>query len=208
MRGPSELVHDVASRVVSRALTSLGIHRSADLERPELAFVLPVGDDAHNYMTAVQVEVLKRQGINDALVAPPHITLKLGFKTADLGILADYLDEVARTTPPFEITMGRISAFDDGVIFMRVEPTEHLERLRRRIVRELRERFQIEPRALEEDRFRFHATLAYGLSKKGFEEELPRLSRLTPSFRFQAQTLAMFCHMGKHWITYRRAALR
>lgn len=207
MRRPSELVHDLAHRVVSRARSTLGIPRRG-LSRPELAFVVMLGDDAHNFMTELQVEILKRQGINEGLIAPPHITLKLGFKSPDLAVFAGYLDEVARSTAPFEITLRGINAFDDGVIFLDVEPTEALDRLRRRVVRELSERFQIEPRPLEGDRFRFHATIAYGLPQKAFEEELARLSRLTPSFRFQAQTLAMFCHAGKHWITYRRAALR
>jgi len=208
MRRPSELVHDLASRVVSRARSSLGIPPRPQLSRPELAFVVMVGDDAHNFMTELQVEILQRHGVNEGLIAPPHITLKLGFKTPDLAAFAGYLDEVARTTTPFPIIMRGIGAFPDGVIFLDVEPTEELDRLRRRIVRELSERFQIEPRSLEGDQFRFHATLAYRLPAKGFDEELARLSQLTPSFRFQAQTLAMFCHTGKHWTTYRRAALR
>jgi 2'-5' RNA ligase len=208
MRRPSKLVQDLAYRVVSRARSSLGIPHRAQLSPPELAFVVMVGDDAHNFMTELQVEILKRQGVNEGLIAPPHITLKLGFKTPELPMFARYLDEVARTTKPFQITMRGIGAFPDGVIYLDVEPTEELDRLRRKIVRELSERFQIEPRPLEGDQFRLHATLAYGLPEKGFDEELARLSQLTPSFRFQAQTLALFCHTGKHWITYRRAALR
>lgn len=208
MRRPSQLIQDLASRVVSRARSSLGIPRRAQLSRPELAFVVMVDDDAHNFMTELQVDILKRQGVNEGLTAPPHITLKLGFKTPELPVFASYFDEVARTTTPFEITMRGIDAFPDGVIFLDVEPAEELDRLRRRIVRELSERFGIEPRPLEGDQFRFHATLAYGLPEKGFDEERARLSQLTPSFRFQAQELALFCHTGKHWITYRRAALR
>jgi 2'-5' RNA ligase len=208
MRRPSELVQDLASRVVSRARSSLGIPHRAQLSKPELALVLLVDHDAHNFMTELQVDVLKRQGVNEGLIAPPHITLKLGFKTPDLAVFALYLDEVARTTAPFEITMRGIGSFPDGVIFLDVEPSTELDLLRRRIVRELAERFGIEPRPLEGDQFRFHATIAYGLPEKGFDEERARLSQLTPSFRFRARELALFCHTGKHWITYRRAALR
>jgi 2'-5' RNA ligase len=207
MGRPPSLVRTLARRLASRARRSLGIERAASLARPEVAFVLPLGDEAHNFMTELQVEILRRHGCNEGLTAAPHITLKLGFKTADLGPFAGYLDELARSTPPFEITMRGISSFEDGIIFLDVEPSASLDQLRRRIVRELSERFQIEPRPLEGDQFHFHATLAYGLPRKAFEEELALLSRMTPSFRFQAQTLAMLCHTGDHWITYRRAAL-
>jgi len=203
----SKLVRNFARRFVSRARRSLGIERAATLARPQLAFVLPLGDEAHNFMTRLQVEILRRHGVNEGLTAAPHITLKLGFKTPDLGAFADYLDEVARSTPALEVTLRGIGSFEEGIIFLDVEPTPALDQLRRKIVRELSERFQIEPRPLEDDRFHFHSTLAYGLPQKAFEQELARLSPMKPTFRFQARTLAMLCHTGDHWVTYRRAAL-
>ena len=207
MPPPSKLARNLARRVVSRAKRSLGIERAETLARPEVAFVVPLGDEAHNYMAQLQVEILRRHGVNDGLTAPPHITLKLGFKTPDLARFADYLEEVARSTPSFEITLRGISSFEEGVIFVDVEPPPELHQLRRRVVRELSERFQIEPKPLEDDRFHFHATLAYGLPRRAFEEEVARLSPLKPAFCFEARTLAMLCHTGDHWITYRRAAL-
>jgi 2'-5' RNA ligase len=206
-RRPKELARDLAHRLVTRARTSLGIPSRARLEKPELAYVLPLGHEAHNWMTALQVEILQRHGVNEGLIAPPHITLKLGFKRPELALFGAYLDEVAKATPAFEVTLRGIDSFDDGVIFVDVEPTPALDQLRRKIVRELSDRYGVEPRPLEGDQFQFHATLAYGLPKKAFEEERARLSRLKPVFRFQAQTLSMLAHTGKHWITYRRQEL-
>ncbi len=205
---PSTLARSVARRVVTRAKRSLGIESAETLARPEVAFVLPLAEDAHNFITELQVEILRRYGVNDGLLASPHVTLKLGFKTPDLRPFADYVDEVARTTPAPEITLRGISSFEEGIIFVDVEPTAALDQLRRRIVRDLAERFQIEPKPYEDDRFHFHVTVAYGLPPSAFEKELAYLRTLNPTFRFKAQTLAMLCHTGEHWITYRRAALR
>lgn len=207
MPKPSSLVRNFARRFVRRARSSLGIERAATLARPQIAIVLPLDHAAHNFMARHQVEILRRHGINEGLTAVPHVTLKLGFKTPDLETFAGYLDEVAKSTPTFEVTLRGIGSFEEGVIFLDVEPTPALDQLRRRIVRELAERYQIEPRPLEDDRFHFHSTLAYGLTQKAFEQELVRLTPLKPTFHFKAQTLALLCHTGDHWITYRRAAL-
>ena len=205
---PSTLARSVARRVVSSAKRSLGIESAETLARPEVAFVLPLSEEAHNFITELQVEILRRYGVNDGLLASPHVTLKLGFKTPDLRPFADYIDEVARTTPAPEITLRGISSFEEGIIFVDVEPTAALDQLRRRIVRDLAARFGIEPKPFEDDRFHFHVTVAYGLPQQAFEKELAYLRTLNPTFRFKAQTLAMLCHTGEHWITYRRAALR
>ena len=208
MPKPTTIARSIARRVVSRAKRSLGMDGAETLERPEVAFVLPLGDDAHNFMTELQVDILRRHGVNDGLLAAPHVTLKLGFKTPDLRRFADYVDEVASGTPALDMTLRGIGSFEEGIIFVDVERTTALDQLRRRIVKDLEERFQIAPKPLEDDRFHFHATLAYGLPQRAFEQELVRLTPLNPTFRFQARTLTMLCHTGEHWIAYRRAALR
>jgi 2'-5' RNA ligase len=134
--------------------------------------------------------------------------LKLGFKTSDLPMYEAYLDELARTTPPFVVRLSHVDCFEEGIIFLGVEPNPALEELRRRLVGELSHRFGIEPGPLEGDQFRFHATLAYGLPPRTFQREYHRLSQLNPRFAFQASSIAILCQTADHWITYRRAALR
>jgi 2'-5' RNA ligase len=193
---------------VARGRRTLGIQRAANFRRLEIAFALPLGDDAHNYMRQLQVTLLKKHGFPEGLTAPPHITLKLGFKTSDLGVYEAYLDELARTTPPFLVHLSGVDSFGEGIIFLGVEPNPVLEQLRRRVVCDLSQRFAIEPRPLEGDQFRFHATLAHGLPPRTFQREVQRLSQLAPRFAFQASSVAILCQAADHWITYRRAALR
>ena len=201
-------VTDLAYRAVRRARGTFGIQRAANFRRLEVALVLPLADEAHNYATRFQVELLRRLGQNDGLAAPPHVTLKLGFKTADLDAVAAYVDEVARETPPLEIRLPRFDAFDDGILFLDVEPTPELDRVRRRIVREVEARFAVPPRPLEGDQFRFHVTLAYGLPKKLFAAERARLlAERPPPLRFEARSIEMICDTGGRWTCYHRAAL-
>jgi 2'-5' RNA ligase len=198
-RKASEIARGVASR--------LGIRRAARFRRLEMAYVLLLDDEAHNYMSRLQIEILRRCGRNDGLAAPPHITLKLGFKALELTVFEKYLDDLAATTAPVSICLRDFASFDEGIVFLDVEPNAALDELRRRIVRELAGRFGIAPRPLEGELFRFHATLAYGLPKKHFEREVALLSRMRPSFRFEARSIAMLCHTRDHWIVYRRATL-
>jgi 2'-5' RNA ligase len=203
-----EKVSDLAHRAVRRARGTLGIQRAANFRRLEVALVLPLADEAHNYATRIQVELLRRYGQNDGLAAPPHLTLKLGFKTADLAPLAAYVDGLARETPPLEVRLPRFDAFDEGILFLDVEPTPELDRLRRRIVREVEERFAVPPRPLEGDLFRFHVTLAYGLPKKTFAAERARFAaERPPSLRFEARSIEMICDTGGRWTCYHRAEL-
>lgn len=202
------VIRRVAYRGVTWARSAFGIGRAANFKRLEIAFVLPLSDEAHNYMRRIQVAILRRRGTIGALTATPHITLKLGFKTSDLGGFEEYLDELARVTPPVDIRLNGFDRFEEGIIFLDVEPDPALEQLRRRIVQDLIVRFGIPPSPLEGDRFHFHATLAHGLTKRQFETEFQSVTGPAPHFTFKARSLAILCHMGSHWITYRRANLQ
>jgi 2'-5' RNA ligase len=203
-----DTVTDLGYRAVRRARGTFGIQRAANFRLLEVALVLPLADEPHNYAIGVQVDLLRRYGQNDGLAAPPHITLKLGFKTADLGAVAAYVEEIARETAPLEVSLPRFDAFDEGILFLAVEPTAELDKLRRRIVRDVEERFAVPPRPLEGDLFRFHVTLAYGLPRKIFAAERARLaSERPPPLRFPARSIEMICDTGGRWTCYHRAAL-
>jgi len=173
----------------------------------EIAYVILVSEEVHNYMSRLQVQILKEFGVNPGLKADPHITLKLGFEASGLDPYERYLDELARETEPFEICIRDIGFFEEGIIFMDVEDNPPLEKLRRRILNELSERHGIEPYPLEGDRYHFHATLAYGLSKRDFAKAQRALRDTKVEFRFVLDTLALFCHTGDGWIAYKRATV-
>lgn len=195
-------------RLLSRARAAARRRPSPD--RPfELAFVILTSDEVHNHVRRQQLELLRRHGANPALRATPHITLKLGFPAVTLEPFERFLDELAADLAPFEIRLPGYGSFDEGILYLDVERTSPLEALRRRIVGELAARFGVRPLALEEgDRFHFHATLAYGLSRSDFERARGALRHTPLDFRFQVERLALLCHTGSEWVTYRRARVR
>jgi 2'-5' RNA ligase len=185
--------------------------RAGDPERWEVAVALLLdgATDAYNHVTALQLAIRRRAGVNEGLSAPPHISLKLGFGATDLDGLARLLDEVAARTEAPEIALGNVASFrDEGILFLDVVKTPELDRLRRDIVGQLAERFQVRPNRYEGDVFHLHVTLAYGLPRREFERECALLAPEAAPFRFRARSLALLCWTGTHWMTVRRATLR
>lgn len=171
-----------------------------------LAYVIPVSDEARNYMRRVEVEVLGRYGPDPALDEDAHITLKQGFIAPALEPFVRHLDEVAAEVEPFEVVMSGIGAFERGILFVDVRPDPPLEALRQRVVRDLSARFGVEPYALEGAGYRFHATLAYGLSDADAARARRTLEAEPVEFRFPL-TLGLLYHTGARWIMYRTVSV-
>jgi len=204
-----ESIRHLAYRFVAWARRVLGIQREANFRRLKIAFVLLCDDNVNRHVRKIQLDILKRHGINEGLSAPPHITLKLGFKTTDIAQFEDYLEELSRTIEPFEISIQGFDVFsEDGILFLNIKRSEALEQLRRRIINDLAERFAIQPYEIEGDKFRFHISVAYGLPKRRFLAEHARHSRTEPVLHFQADSLAILCFAEQNWITYRKVSLR
>jgi 2'-5' RNA ligase len=136
--------------------------------------------------------------------AAPHITLKLGFDTPTTGAVIDCVSRLARDLPPFPISIRDVGFFDDGVAFLDVEPNQTLERLRQAILTELVERHGIRREPIEDERFHFHVTLAYGLSPQ--ELDSTRASFADRQFRrvFDAESIDVFRAAGSRWLTCER----
>jgi len=185
----------------------LRARRADEFRSFEIAYVILVSDEAHNYMSKLQIDILKKYGMNPGLKATPHITLKLGFEASGLEPFERYFDKLVSEVEPFEICIKNIGFFDEGIIFMDVEHNPRLEKLRRRILKDLSEQHGVEPYPLEGDRYHFHATLAYGLSNRDFARARQTLKDIKVEFRFTLDALALFCHTGDEWIAYKRATV-
>lgn len=208
---PPEALRSLASgmyRYIRRAGKGAGVSMPNGARTLEVAYVILLDDEAHNYMSKLEIELLKQYGPHEGLKATPHITLKLGFHVSDLEPFERYFDKLVAEIEPFEICIKNIGFFDDmGIIFMDVVPTQPLERLRRRILSDLSEQHGIKPHSLEGDQYHFHATLAY-LSNHDFVRARRELENIKVEFRFMFDTLGLICHTGDEWVTYKRARLR
>jgi 2'-5' RNA ligase len=175
----------------------------------EVAYVFLVSDQLNNYVRKAQVELEARHGRNLALSTVPHITLKLGVPAGSLEPFERHFDRLVAEVEPFEVCVQGFDFFEEGIIFLGLEPQPRLEELRRRILSELSEQLGIEPYDLEKgDRYRFHVTVAHGLTPVEFERARHSLDRETPRFRFTVDRMGLFCYTRDFWFTYRLGACR
>jgi|GEM_PF-898954 len=182
--------------------------RSGSREGFQLAIVIPLAEDAGHEATRLQIGILRKFGRNPGLDAYPHITLKLGFQVSDFAPFEESLGQLAGESPPFEISLRNFGFFEEGVMFLDVEANPELENLRQRILAGLSERHGISPEEIEDSRYHFHVTLAYGLSSQEFAELRKSFDARELHFKFLASHIDLLCHTGHQWVTYRRARLR
>jgi 2'-5' RNA ligase len=100
---------------------------------------------------------------------PPHVSLKQPFDISDLTALEVYMDELASSIKPFEVSLPRlhlvkatISNLETGILWLDVEETETLRQLHNRINRELALRFGNTQAPFDGAGYHFHITVAMG----------------------------------------------
>ena len=196
-----------AGRKLLNALRRRGGQTEERFQRLDLAYVILVSEEVHNYMRRLQVGMLREYGASFGIEVSPHITLKQAFEVREIEPFERYFDRLVAEIEPFEIIVRGVGVFDDGVIFMDVARNGVLDSLRKRIIRDLSTEFGVRPNDLEDDRYHFHATLAKGLSPASLERARRALEGIPVEFRFVCDTLGLLAHTGAAWITYKRSGI-
>ena len=193
---------------VRRTLELLGWTRKPEPAGVWIAYVVVPGDEVHNWIRRAQAGPLSAFAAG-SLDDCPHITLKQAFQAEALEPFERYVDRLAAETEPFELASDGVGRFEGhGVVYLGIRPEPRLEALRRRILADLSAQFGIAPYPLEDDRYRFHATLASGLSEPDAAAAHRALEGEGAAFRFRFETLGLMCRTPSgRWITYKRAAL-
>ncbi len=194
-------------RAYRRLLRAVSLRGGGGSPAVEVAYVIPVSDEIQNFVAKVQMEIVRTCGTGPRFHGTPHITLKLSFRTAAIEPFEPHLDRLADEVEPFEIRVGHIDFFDPGIMFLDVEPNPGLERLRQRILRELSDGHGVTPYDIEGERFHFHVTVAYDLSPAEFARARRVFAGATDRMGFVPGSLALLCHTGEQWFTYKRVSL-
>jgi 2'-5' RNA ligase len=173
----------------------------------QLAIVIPLDEECSRVCKEVQMEALEKYGRNPGMDSHPHITLKMGFPAWETARYEEFIGELAATTKPFDVSMRDFGFFDEGILFLDVEPARELEELRQRILSGLKERHGVTPEPVEGPGFHYHVTLAYGLPKRDFARLREEFSKRQLRLRFRATRLELFRHTGQQWESCNHAAL-
>ena len=161
----------------------------------------------HNSLRKVQLKLLRENGTDIAIESNLHITLKQAFEVIDVAPFEQHFDQLLASVSPFRVQAKGFGVFDQGVIYTDVVQTDVLAKLRRRILRELSATFGVDPNPIEDDRYRFHATVAHSSSAIGLERCRHSVRELDLNFEFTCSELELLLHAGREWITYKRSRL-
>jgi 2'-5' RNA ligase len=174
----------------------------------QLGFVILLPDEVHNAVRRWQLEIAEVCGRNPALKQHPHITLKQPFHARELAPIERYFDELALSAKPMPIEIDGVGSFEqDEVVFLDVHVPAELETLRVQVLEELRSRFSVKPRDIEDSRYRFHVTLAYSLQSGAFPRAWDTVKDAPAKFSFKTEAFGLFYYTGEEWILYKVARL-
>jgi len=169
---------------------------------PPLAVVIPADAPLAAAVRSLQGELARASRIRCDLGTPPHVTLKLGFATRDPAAVAAWLAALAASTEPFDLAVGGVGSFDEGILYLDVAPTPRLVALHRLVVAGLEARFGVAPWPLEQGgRFHFHVTLASGLSPPDLEAGRLHLAALAGRHRLPVDRICLLRADGEGWAT-------
>jgi 2'-5' RNA ligase len=175
----------------------------------QLGIAIIPNDEVHNAIRRLQMAVLKACGANPALRQTPHVTLKQPFHAKALEAVEAYFDGLVQAVEPLVIRLHELATFEeDRVIFLGVQNGPQLESLRQTMLHDLGERFRVKPRDIEDERYRFHATIAYNLTEEQFHAAWEVLRDTPVELTFTVDTLGLFYYTGDLWVVYKRARVR
>jgi 2'-5' RNA ligase len=167
------------------------------------AFALLANHEIYNIVRRLSWEIHQkyRTGTRHASL-PPHVSLKQPFGISDLSALENYMDKLASSIQPFEVTLIEIQVIPIsyggttyGLLWIDVEETEELRSLHNRLNNELNQRFGHTPADFDGDQYHFHMTITMGGQPvevyRKFYEEVPNLKI---NAQFTVKQLAMFVY--------------
>lgn len=184
----------------------------------QAAFALLSNREVHNIVRKLAWELHQqyRTGtINCRL--PPHISLKQPFTIADLAGLEAYMHELASTITPFEVRLPELQlksilfeGTEFGLLWLDVQPTEHLRQLHSRLNRELALRFGNTETAFDGAAYHFHMTVTMGgQTIDVYRQAFATLAEPSINLRYTVYELALFVYddepLGpqREYITYK-----
>ena len=179
-------------------------------------FALLASQEVHNQVRKLTWDIHQkyRTGI-DVTRLPPHISLKQPFEVSDLGLLEQYMAELAGSLDPFDVQLTELQFIDTtledqrmGILWLEVRETEILRQLHQRVHQELSARFGNVQAAFDGAKYQFHMTVAIGSqSGETYQKIIDEFSGRLVNIKYTVRELAMFVYdetysMNAGYMTY------
>ena len=157
----------------------------------------------HNIARNITFNLNKKYntGIGTALL-PQHISLKQSFPyEGDIYKIEEFIEKFCEGIKPFKIFVEKaeIGSLDEESIlaWLRIRESETLRNIHRKLCRELKSGFGIEPLGYDGEQWRFHTSLALSKIKKCYKNDLMNeYNDKDISMEFEAKKIVMFCCLG------------
>ena len=133
-------------------------------------FALLANWEIHNLVRKLSWEIHRkyRTGTRHASL-PPHISLKQPFNIRNLDPLEKYMDELASSIDPFDVTLTELQieplvyeGIEYGILWIDILQTETLRQLHARVNSELEQRFGNTAADHDGIEYHFHMTVTLG----------------------------------------------
>lgn len=176
-----------------------------------IGFAILLDDKSHNVARKIELELCDKFGLCYGLKQSPHITIKAPFDTTNISPFVNYFELVAKKTKPFDIELEGFNYFEPNVIFLDVKENKKLKKMHDKIIKEMEEKFSIEPHEFEGDNIKFHVTLAVvDVTKSKFIKAKEYLKKYKPKLKFKAKTIGVFYYLGEDagWAIVKRISLK
>lgn len=176
-----------------------------------IGFGILLNGESFNLARKLELELCKKFGLCWGLKQPPHITIKCPFETKELDKFTNYLQDLSKNVKSFEIELEDFNYFEPKVIFLDVKENPKLKKLHFKIIKDLKEKFCIEPHQFEGNKIKFHSTLAViDVTKQKFLRAKKYLEKYKPKLKFKAKSIGIFYYLGKNagWIIVKEINLK
>jgi 2'-5' RNA ligase len=180
-------------------------------------FALLANTEVHNVVRKLQWEIHQKYhtGTIDCRL-PPHISLKQPFAISELYGLEEYMNDLARTIIPFDVTLTELQLLplsfermEFGLLWIDIQESKQLRQLHNRINQELNQRFGNTQADFDGESYHFHMTVMMGgQTIDTYGKLFSEISDRKINLRYEIRELAMFVYdepMGPRgeYLTYK-----
>ncbi|MEL7120977.1 MAG: 2'-5' RNA ligase family protein [Bacteroidota bacterium] len=174
----------------------------------QIGFALLLNNEVFNFVRTLQLELHLELGVHLSR-QPPHITIKSPFEASNITPFVAYLEKIAQTTSPFEITIDGFGNFGNQVLFLEVLENPTLTQLHHTIINDFQQAFMIAPDQYEGANVKFHVSIAGFNETELFQQAQEYISAHKAEFSLQINQLGIFYYLGpgQSWIINRKIRL-